>query len=480
MFSGFVKRFVLAGVVLLMMATAPPAIAQAVKEQQPDPKPLLPSLLPSVLPGVLPNVVLPNVVLPGVKLPIVSIIDGRPVIKLPDLPLPNLSLVHIAGLPIDLHLGGDTLLVLSLPGISIALPNLSGVGALGSGVVGIVLDQVSAVTQSLAGTSNSAALGPIQALIDGVGSGGAPSSNSAAMGGSGFAPLPLVNMWMWNSVTFGTSSHGGYQFRGGEGDGAVSGSTLATRSNDWAEMPGVLWDASTVAGLRPGTLHIGLNAGIAETELSVKGNSVLRELGITQAGKANLRSWSAGGFALLTTRSWYTGAAAGGSWGKADTDNYITGAGSEFNGTSFTSALFLGTVMPVWDVVKLDLRGMLGYQRTVGDGHSDSIGIVYGDHTIENFNGTLSARLFGSFDVGGTILRPYVQAGVTHRFHYANELKIQGIDFSFDDADTSVFAAGGIDLDISQKVQFSVGVRHEHSPDFDNLVGRIGFIYKLN
>jgi len=293
--------------------------------------------------------------------------------------------------------------------------------------------------------------------------------------------LSLSNLWMWNAVTFGTSNHGGYQFRAGSGDNVITGTTLEMRTNQRSEMPGLLWDASTLVGLRPGTLHFGVNGGIAESDLDVRGNSALRSLGITQAGAGNLKSWSAGGFALLTTRAWYTGAAAGGSWGRAETENYVTGARSDYDGSSFTSALFTGTILPVIsDDVRLDLRATLGYQRTVGEAHNDTVGITYSDHTVETFDGSLSARLFGVVRLSSLTLRPYVQAGVAHRFHYLNELQIQGIDFSFDDADTSVFFAGGLDFDINSRLQLSAGVRHDRSPDYDSLTGRFGLLWKLN
>jgi hypothetical protein len=437
--------------------------------------------------------VLPNLIVPKLDLPVIHAGGGSHIsVHLPDLNLPNVLHLDVSRLTPELRrrFGEQDLLLINLPGITIVLPDLPAVNGLGSGVLGVVLDQVSSVSQTLSNTANQALLGPVQQILDNLtgGGGGAaaaapdgPSGSSGGGGASGMAALPLSNLWMWNAATLGTSSHGGYRFRAGSGDNVITGTTLEMRTNQRSEMPGVLWDASTLVGLKPGTLHFGVNGGIAESDLDVRGNSALRSLGITQAGAGNLKSWSAGGFALLTTRAWYTGAAAGGSWGRAETENYVTGARSDYDGSSFTSALFAGTILPIMsDDVRLDLRATLGYQRTVGEAHNDTVGITYSDHTVETFDGSLSARLFGVVRLPSLTLRPYVQAGVAHRFHYLNELRIQGIDFSFDDADTSIFFAGGLDFDINSALQLSAGVRHDRSPDYDSLTGRFGLLWKLN
>lgn len=436
--------------------------------------------------------ILPNIIVPKLDLPIIHAGGSANNISvhLPDLDLPNVLELDVSRLTPELRrrFGEQDLLLINLPGITIVLPDLPAVGGLGAGVLGVVLDQVSSVSQALSNTANQALLSPVQQILDNLTGGGSvtaspdgPSGSNGAGGVSGMAALPLSNLWMWNAVIFGTSSHSGYQFRAGSGDNVITGTTLEMRTNERSEMPGVLWDASTLVGLRPGTLHFGANGGVAESDLDVRANSALCSLGLTQAGRGNLKSWSAGGFALLTTKAWYTGAAAGGSWGRAETDNFVTGARSNYDGSSFTSALFAGTVIPVMsDDVRLDLRATLGYQRTVGDAHSDTVGITYSDHTVETFDGTLSARMFGVVRMPSFTLRPYVQAGMVHRFDYLNELQIQGVDFSFDDADTSVFFAGGLDFDINSTLQLSAGVRHDHSPDYDSLTGRIGVLLKLN
>jgi hypothetical protein len=429
------------------------------------------------------GVAIPNVVDVTINVPtIITTGPNGPTVVLPNINLPSIVQLDVSGLQ-NLSLPtGDTLLLINLGGISLAVPNVPAVTQLGNSVLGVVLDQVAPVNQVLATTTNVAVLSPVQQLIDhqtSTGTGSLDRTETVVSGSTAFAPTPVSNLWMWNAVNIGTTKHDGFQFKAGSGDGQITGSTLGVRSVDRSETPGLLWDASTLAGLRPGTLHFGLSAGISESDLDAAG-SAAKDLGVDGATTARLRSWSAGAFALLTMPSWYAGVAAGGSWGKAEITNPVTGAESDFDGSSVTSALFLGKVVPLTGDVRLDLRGTLGYQHSVGDAHEDAIGFSYGEQTIESFDGSLSARLFGVVRTGSVTLRPYVQAGVAHRFHYENAVQIQGVDFAFEDADTSVFAAGGIDLEITQTLQVSVGARYDHSADFDSVVGRFGVIMKLN
>lgn len=438
--------------------------------------------LPDV-PGI--SIVLPNIVDATIKLP--SIIDptkGNPTVVLPGLALPNISLLNTKGLPPNLNLpAGENLLLINLPGISIVGPNRPELAGLGNGALGLLLNQVAGVNQLLASTVSLNLLGPIDQIIGGLTVGDGPTTNTSSAGNNGpmgLAALSLSNLWTWNAVTLGSGSHGGFSFQATSGNGVVTGSTLPIHSSDTSVMPGVLVDASSLLGLKRGAFHIGISGGVSESELEIRGDRALRQLGITDAGSANIRAWSLGGFALLTTRAWYAGAAVGGSWGEAKTENTILGAKSAYDGSSTTSSLFVGSIASLAPDLRLDVRGTLGYHYTQGDAHHDTIGVAYGEHTIENFNGILSARLFTVMPAGVFTLRPYLQAGVVHRFHYANGLQIQGVDFAFDDADTSLFTAGGLDLEISDWLQLSAGLRYDASADYEYLSGRFGVLLKLN
>ena len=438
--------------------------------------------LPEV-PGI--SIALPNIIDVTIKLP--TIIDpgkGNPTVVLPALSLASISLLNTNGLPPILNLpAGENLLLINLPGISVVGPNLPALARVGNSALGLLLNQVSGVNQLLANTVGLSLLGPIEQIIGGLTGGDGPTTNAPSAGNNGargLVALPLSNLWTWSAVTLGSGSHNGFSYQANAGNGVVTGSTLPIHSSDSSLMPGVLVDASSLVGLRRGAFHVGISGGVSESELEIRGDSTLRQLGITEAGSASIRAWSLGGFALLTTRAWYAGAAAGGSWGEAKTENTVLGAKSAYDGSSMTSSLFVGSIASLTQDLRLDVRGTLGYHYTQGDAHHDTLGVAYGEHTIEHVNGTVSARLFTVIPAGAFTLRPYLQAGVMHRFHYANDLQIQSIDFTFDDADTSLFAAGGIDLEISDWLQLSAGVRHDQSADYDYLSGRFGILVKLN
>lgn len=437
--------------------------------------------LPNV-PGI--SITLPNIIDLTINLP--TIIDpakGNPTVVLPGVALPGISVVSTKGLPPGLNLpAGDNLLLINLPGISIVGPSVPALSGLGNSALGLVLNQVSGVNQLLANTVGLNLLGPIEQIIGGLTGGDGPTINAPSGGNNGqmgLVALPLSNLWTWNAVTLGSGSHGGFSYQASSANGIVTGSTLPIESSDRSMMPGVLIDASALVGARRGMFHVGISGGISESDLEIRGDSTLRQLGITDAGSANIRAWSLGGFALLTTRAWYGGVAAGGTWGEAKTENAVIGAKSAYDGSSMTSSLFVGSIVPLTQELRVDVRGTLGYHHTQGDAHRDTLGVTYGEHTIEHVDGALSARLFAVLPAGALTLRPYIQAGVTHRFNYSNDLQIQGVDFAFDDADTSVFAAGGLDVEINDWLQLSAGIRHDQSPDYDYLSGRFGVLLKL-
>jgi hypothetical protein len=430
------------------------------------------------------SITLPNVIDPKGQGPTIigNPKEGTVTVSLPKGGLPNVDLLFKP--PRDLGLPkGDVLLLVNLPGISIVTPNLTKLAGLGSGVLGTLLDQLAPVNDLFAAKTGLNLISPVEQLIDSLTAIDADKPNgppSIHQGSTPIEPLPISNLWMWNAVTFGSGSHGGFSYTAQYGDSVATGKTLPITSSDRAELPGIIWDATQEFGLKSGTLHFGLIGGVAESDLEIEGDATLRSLGVTDAGRASLRSWSVGGFALLTTKSWYAGTAIGGSWGESEGKNFVVGTTSDYDVSCFTSALFLGTIVPLTDYARLDFRGTIGYQHTLGEAHEDSIGIDYSDHVIEAATGSLSARLFGVIRDGNVTARPYVQGGLAHRMHYDNALDIAGVGFTFTDADTSLFAAGGIDFEINRIVQLSLGVRQDHSPDFDSTSGRVGLLITID
>lgn len=437
---------------------------------------------PLNLPVVLPNIIMPGLTVPGVTIQV----GGTAVVALPGLNVPSVNVLNTAGLPSSLNLPlNAAVLLVNLPGVSILAPALAQLSVLGNGALGLVLNQVGQVDQLLAATIGANLLTPVDQVLNAVTSGGPAAqspwgaSGTFAVSGS-VAPLGVPNAWMWNSVTIGSSRHAGFHYQAGSGDGAAAGTAPSLRSVDKVNLPGVLWDASSSFGLRRGMLHVGVVGGVAESDVKIASNGYLRDAGIAQAGAAHLTSWSLGGFALVTTGSWYTAAALGGSWGRSEVDNLLLGATSDYRTSGFTSAWILGTIVPITSTIRFDLRGSLGYQHTVGESHVDTLGIGYGEHVVETVNGSLSGRVFGVLRQDSVTIRPYLQAGLAHRFHQHNALQVEGVGFTFDDADTSMFAATGIDLEVGESLQLTIGGRRDHSADFDSLSARFGVALRLN
>ena len=93
--------------------------------------------------------ILPNIVIPKLDLPIITDPKGGPIsVQLPDLGLPNVLHLDVSRLSPELRrrFGDENLLLINLPGITIVLPDLPVIGGIGTGVLGVVLDQVSSVS----------------------------------------------------------------------------------------------------------------------------------------------------------------------------------------------------------------------------------------------------------------------------------------------------------------------------------------------
>jgi hypothetical protein len=362
--------------------------------------------------------------------------------------------------------------LVEVPAVNVNPPGSNGGGALG---------QVSPVAQLFADIGSAGVLGPIESLLSGLAFAdiAASASGCAATDSGALAPLPVSNIWMWSASTVRSSEHDGFQVAKA-GYGGECGSSLPTLALEQTNLPGVLWDASSAFGLKRGTLHLGFTGGPTETDTQIKASAMLRDAGIARAGAVKLTSWSAGAFSLVTSEGWYAGSAFGGAWGRTESRDFVLGSASDYDTSTFVAAGLAGTIVPLTETMRFDLRGTLTYQRTVGEAHVDTLGIGYGDHTIEGANAVVSGRLFGIFQLGDATIRPFLQAGVTHHLQYDNTLMIDGVAFSLDQADTSLFLATGLDFEMSKTLQFSLGVRQDFSGDTDAFAGRFGLSARLN
>ena len=296
-------------------------------------------------------------------------------------------------------------------------------------------------------------------------------SNAAAMR----SLTPTVATFGISGVAF--TDHDGFDMTAG---GVNIGKSPDFDSTDAGATLGLRFDGSRAFNLPRETLTFGVFGNYTNTDIDFGSNRVLRELGVRHAGDASLDSGSAGGYGLLTNGKLYGLALGSGQFGEASVHDAVTGSHSSFDTSGFSGMLAGGTVMPAWGTTKVDLRGGLNYYSIETDRHTDSVGLTYGEGEIEAFSGTLSSRFFTTMVRGTTILRPFLQAGVDYRFDYDNEIRVEGVKFSFDESPTTVFGRVGVDFEVGQYTQAFVAVRGDHNDDFDAVAAQVGLTLRLN
>jgi len=283
-------------------------------------------------------------------------------------------------------------------------------------------------------------------------------------------------------ATFGISgvshtSHDGFLATAG---GTRIGRTPEFDSLDVGGTLGMRFDASKALGLPKDTLTLGAFGNYTNSEIDLESTPLLRELGFRHTGDASLDSGSAGGYALLTDGRFYGLGLASGQFGDASVRNALSDAHANFDTSGFASSLAGGVVLPAWSSSKVDLRAGLNYFDIRTDRHTDSAGLTFGEGQVEAFSGTLSVRLFNTLVYGRTVVRPFVQAGVDHRFDYNNDIRVEGVNFSFEEDPTTVFGRVGMDFEVDQSVQAYLSVRGDHNEDYDAIAGQVGLTFKLN
>jgi hypothetical protein len=391
------------------------------------------------------------------------------------LPTVNALGISVAATPLNVNLSGGPLL--ELPAVSVGAGSIS--LNLPGGGLGDIINQTNSTTQMFSNIGSAQAMAPVEQMLNGFAFGDDPSAGGCAAA-SAMTQLAGTKVWMWNASTVQSMTHEGYRIRSSDGNDCGSSTSMPVQTQETAQLPGFMFDASSAFGLAPGSFRVGFSGGTTETEKQVKASAALRDAGINQASTLQLKSWSLGTFSLLTGKNWYAGSAIGATWGEADSMNFVTGSASDYSTTGLVAAGFVGTIVPLNETTRFDVRATLSHQRTVGQSHTDSLGVVYGDHTLQSTDASLSARLFGVFRDGDLTIRPFVQAGVIHHLAYDNALTIDGIGYQLLEADTTVFTAAGVDFELARALQFSLGVRHETNSDLESWAGRVGFTYRFN
>ena len=180
---------------------------------------------------------------------------------------------------------------------------------------------------------------------------------------------------------------------------------------------------------------------------------------------------------MVTDGRYYGLVTVTGTFGSPEAENALLPATAETNTFGFAASAMSGVLVPVGGA-KLDLRGGLNYLHASSDDFTDSVGSRFTDARMEEFSGTLSARLFSVVRVDEYNVRPFVQGGVNHRFHYENEITVDNATFAFDDADTSIFGRVGIDFDVDKNIQGYLAVRGDASEDFTAIAAQVGVTFR--
>jgi hypothetical protein len=284
------------------------------------------------------------------------------------------------------------------------------------------------------------------------------------------------------ATTFGISgvsatSHDGFEI---DSPRNARGRTPDFDTLDAGGTLGLRVDASRALGWSSDTLTLGLFGNYTSTDIDFGSTPQLRSLGIRHTGDADLNSGSAGGYALLTNGTIYGLAIGSGEFGDASIRDTVINSRSNFDTSGFSSSMIGGIVMPAWSRTKLDVRGGLNYLSATGDSHVDTAGISFSDGELREFSGTISGRLFQNWEYANSIIRPFVQVGLDHRFSYENEVRVDGIKYSFDEGDDTLFGRVGIDVDVGDRVQAYLAFRGDHNEDFDTAAGQVGITLRLN
>ena len=241
---------------------------------------------------------------------------------------------------------------------------------------------------------------------------------------------------------------------------------------------GTRFDGSTVFGTTPGTVTLGLIGNYTHTDIEVDAPAEFAGLG--NGGSADVDSWSVGGYGLVTDGKKYGILTVTGTFGSPETSSAVIPSAAEFDTYGVAASALVGTLIPVSTTTKFDLRGGVNLVHAQSDDYRDSLGTAFTDGELNEVSGTMSLRLFTVVQTSDYNMRPFVQGGLTHRFHYENELTIDGEEFSFDDADTTVFARAGVDFSIDRSTQAYLAVRGDASEDVESIAAQVGVTFKTN
>ena len=362
-----------------------------------------------------------------------------------------------------------------IPGLPIVPAVLDGVGgviedpavlgllsrsvAVLSQVVNNVSSVAVSITQDVTSSVLDVAITPETAVVVGPFAASSPGAASSMFMVSGYKHL----------------SHDGYSVS--SDFSPATGKGPGFEEDNYGLTIGTRFDGSDLFGTEKGSVTLGVLANYTHTDIEV--GAVPNAPGNFKSGSVSIDSWSVGGYGMVTDGRYYGLVTVTGTFGSPEAENALLPATADTNTFGFAASAMSGVLVPVGGA-KLDLRGGLNYLHASSDDFTDSVGSRFTDARMEEFSGTLSARLFSVMRVDDYNVRPFVQGGVNYRFHYENEIIVDNATFAFDDSDTSIFGRAGIDFDVGQNIQAYLAVRGDASEDFTAIAAQVGITFRLD
>ena len=366
--------------------------------------------------------------------------------------------------------GGIGGIVLDVP--PLVIEKLVGEGGAGADALGLLYSSVAALSQ-VANNVTSVAASITQDVVSNVLDVAIEPETAAVLGPfAASSPGSASSMFMVSGYKH--LAHDGYSVSSPFGPATGKGPEF--EEDNYGLTLGTRFDGSDIFGTEKGSVTFGVLANYTHTDIDVGVPSP--SLPIFKSGSASIDSWSVGGYGMVTDGQRYGLVTVTGTFGSPETDNPIA-ATADYGTFGFAASAMSGVLVPVGSA-KLDLRGGLNYLHASSDDFTDSLGSRYTDARMEEFSGSLSARLFGVVRVDEYNVRPFIQGGVNHRFHYENEITVDNATFAFDDADTSIFGRTGIDFDVDKSIQAHLAVRGDASEDFTAIAAQVGVTFKLD
>ncbi len=328
-------------------------------------------------------------------------------------------------------------LLKGIPGLPIVPGVLEGVeGVLEDPVIQGLLSRSVAVLSQVVNNASSVALSITQDVASSV-LDVKIEPETAVVVGPFAASSPGAASSMFMVSGYKHLSHDGYSVSSDFGPATGKGPEF--EEDNYGLTVGTRFDGSDLFGTEKGSVTIGVLANYTHTDIDV--GAVPNVPGNFKSGSVSIDSWSVGGYGMVTDGRYYGLVTVTGTFGSPEAENALLPATAETNTFGFAASAMSGVLVPVGGA-KLDLRGGLNYLHSSSDDFTDSVGSRFTDARMEEFSGTLSARLFSVMRVDDYNVRPFVQGGVNYRFHYENEITVDNATFAFDELGYQHFRPG--------------------------------------